>query len=291
MSHRSLAESRESRLISRQRTFSKHSVSAPRIDPVLYPEAFRVPVQISRAIRFVISADYLLRAPNCAVRRSLIVIFSAMQGDRFIPNRAATNFDLGFYMLTQTRKEKERAAALASQPAKTYGKLLAENMLPKRTRILAFQARPYASSSSAAEEVSFDYHPKPRKQRREISQSADRVLDAPDMVDDYYLNVLDWGSKNILSIALGGVVYLWNATNCSASELLRTEHDFAASVCWAPDGRRLVLGLNGSDIQLWDADSKQLVSSRAASSSCLRTIAGFPFLTRAVLSLFICRCR
>ncbi|CAA7407054.1 unnamed protein product [Spirodela intermedia] len=169
-------------------------------------------------------------------------------GDRFIPNRSAMDFDMAFYLLTQTRKEKEKAAALASHPGQTYGKLLAERLLPNRNRILAFQARPPASSSTAEE-------------TREISRSADRMLLIPEMADDYYLNALDWGSRNILSIALGRTVHLWNGTDGSTLEMMMAEDDLgaAASVSWAPDGRYLALGLNGSDVQLWDTDSQRLL--------------------------------
>ncbi|KAG0474156.1 hypothetical protein HPP92_016033 [Vanilla planifolia] len=48
--------------------------------------------------------------------------------------------------------------------------------------------------------------------KRYIPQSADRTLDAPDLVDDFYLNLLDWGSRNVLSIALDNTVYLWNSS-------------------------------------------------------------------------------
>lgn len=34
------------------------------------------------------------------------------------------------------------------------------------------------------------------RSHRYISPHPDRVLDAPDLVDDFYLNILDWGSKN-----------------------------------------------------------------------------------------------
>jgi cell division cycle protein 20 (cofactor of APC complex) len=46
---------------------------------------------------------------------------------------------------------------------------------------------------------------------RYISPDPERVLDAPEMVDDYYLNLLDWSSENILSVALCQSVYLWHA--------------------------------------------------------------------------------
>ena len=31
------------------------------------------------------------------------------------------------------------------------------------------------------------------------SQSQERILDAPDLVDDYYLNLLDWNAQNMVS--------------------------------------------------------------------------------------------
>lgn len=81
-------------------------------------------------------------------------------------------------------------------------------------------------------------------------------------MDDYYLNLLDWGSGNVLSIALGNTVYLWNATDGSTSELTTVEEDYGpvTSVSWAPDGRHIAIGLNSSDVQLWDSSSNRLVS-------------------------------
>lgn len=37
-------------------------------------------------------------------------------------------------------------------------------------------------------------------------------MDAPGLLDDSYLNLLDWGGRNILAIALGNAVYLWDAS-------------------------------------------------------------------------------
>ena len=41
--------------------------------------------------------------------------------------------------------------------------------------------------------------PRPKKAFRAVPQQPDRILDAPDLVDDYYLNLLDWGSSNAVS--------------------------------------------------------------------------------------------
>lgn len=87
-------------------------------------------------------------------------------------------------------------------------------------------------------------------------------MDAPDIVDDFYLNLLDWGSSNVLSIALGNTVYLWNALDSSTSELVTIDDDDGpvTSVSWAPDGRHLAIGLNNSHVQLWDSTAGRLVS-------------------------------
>ena len=92
-------------------------------------------------------------------------------------------------------------------------------------------------------------------------QTSERTLDAPDLVDDYYLNLLDWGSSNVLAIALGGTVYLWDASDGSTSELVTLEDETGpvTSVSWAPDGRHIAIGLNNSDVQLWDSTANRLV--------------------------------
>jgi len=43
---------------------------------------------------------------------------------------------------------------------------------------------------------------------RKISKSPYKVLDAPQIRDDFYLNVLDWSANNIVSVALENSVYL-----------------------------------------------------------------------------------
>lgn len=42
-----------------------------------------------------------------------------------------------------------------------------------------------------------------KKTSRQLNLSPQKILDAPDLKDDYYLNLLDWNSKGTLSIGLG----------------------------------------------------------------------------------------
>ena len=56
---------------------------------------------------------------------------------------------------------------------------------------------------------------KPRK----IASKPYRILDAPGLQDDFYLNLVDWSSQNILAVALESSVYVWNATTSTVQEL------------------------------------------------------------------------
>lgn len=38
---------------------------------------------------------------------------------------------------------------------------------------------------------------------RIISKTPERILDAPNLIDDYYLNLLDWSSNNVVAVSLG----------------------------------------------------------------------------------------
>jgi cell division cycle protein 20 (cofactor of APC complex) len=89
-------------------------------------------------------------------------------------------------------------------------------------------------------------------------------LDAPDLVDDYYLNLLSWSQNNVLAVALGQAVYLWNAETGAIDELMQCSDpdDYVTSLSWVADGgQHLAVGTNHADVQLWDATTLKQVRS------------------------------
>lgn len=70
---------------------------------------------------------------------------------------------------------------------------------------------------------------------RKISKTPFKVLDAPELQDDFYLNLLDWSSTNTMCVGLGTSVYLWSATTCQVSKLcdLMDDNDTVTSVSWS----------------------------------------------------------
>ncbi|KAK1388518.1 putative WD40/YVTN repeat-like-containing domain-containing protein [Heracleum sosnowskyi] len=95
-----------------------------------------------------------------------------------------------------------------------------------------------------------------------IPHNPERILDAPGITDYYCFNVLDWGSKNVLAIALEDKVHLWDASN-TVYQLAKLDEqtDLVMSVKWALDGRRVAVGLYNSDVQLWDSVANKLVNT------------------------------
>lgn len=95
----------------------------------------------------------------------------------------------------------------------------------------------------------------PRKQPRGIPKIPYKVLDAPDLVDDFYLNLVDWGSQNILGVGLGSCVYLWQAKNGTVGKLcdLGTD-DSVTSLSWIKRGTHLAVGTKKGLVQIWDAE-------------------------------------
>jgi len=107
---------------------------------------------------------------------------------------------------------------------------------------------------------------KVNKVTRHIPSAPERILDAPDLMDDYYLNLIDWSCVNIIAVALGQSVYLWNAATGAIDELLTLEHedDYVSSVSWVKEGGSyLAVGTNHCDVALWDVEaSRQLRSMK-----------------------------
>ncbi|KAI3707319.1 hypothetical protein L6452_25738 [Arctium lappa] len=180
--------------------------------------------------------------------------------DRFIPNRSAMDFGFANYMLTGRKVEKESTSPY-SPWRESYRKQLAEIFNVNRPRILAFKNKPLTSQEGVKEILPPSTTSKCAKRMRHISQSCERTLDAPELVDDYYLNLLDWGVTNTIAIGLGNSVYLWDAYEGTSCELLSTDDDCGpvTSVKWAPDGTYIAVGFNNSEVQLWDSSTNQLL--------------------------------
>lgn len=135
------------------------------------------------------------------------------------------------------------------------------------TRILAFKPAPPESSKPLDLRSQFNRPLKPANAasaqfRRRVATAPERVLDAPGLVDDYYLNLLDWSSGNQVAIGLERNVYVWSAEAGTVSCLLETSPDtYVSSVKWSGDGAYVGVGLGTGEVQIWDVEEGTKIRS------------------------------
>ena len=115
----------------------------------------------------------------------------------------------------------------------------------------------------------------PSKRKRRISKVPFKVLDAPALQDDFYLNLVDWSSQNVLAVGLGSCVYLWSACTSKVTKLcdLAGAEDLVTSVNWAQHGTHLAVGTNRGEVQLWDTIKCKKVRTMAGHNARVGALA------------------
>lgn len=102
----------------------------------------------------------------------------------------------------------------------------------------------------------------PRRNIRKIPKSPFKVLDAPSLTDDFYLNLVDWSAQNFLAVGLGTCVYLWSACTSKVTKLTDAgEADSICSVSWTRKGSHLAVGTRTGTVQIWDVHKNKKVRS------------------------------
>lgn len=188
--------------------------------------------------------------------------------DRFIPSRSGLSGDFNKSM---TADESD------------YSKVLSEvNGINNSARVLAFKNKAPAPKEENFSSLKVLYSVQGAKKAetvksfRHINTAPVKVLDAPDLLDDYYLNLMSWGSTNVLAIALAQTLYLWDASTGSIKEFmtLEGENDYISSVSWIQQGdSHLAIGTASNAVQLWDVHAGTKVRSMDGHSARVGALA------------------
>lgn len=130
--------------------------------------------------------------------------------------------------------------------------------------LLKYKKKPsskkYEGISSMLNMQSDAYYQNELKPMRKVSKLPFKVLDAPQLQDDFYLNLVDWSSQNMLAVGLGTEVYIWSACTSRVTKLCETSYaDNITSVAWSQKGRHLSVGISNGETQIWDTNQLELV--------------------------------
>ena len=124
--------------------------------------------------------------------------------------------------------------------------------------------------------VNFSGKPKAQNaaKTRQISTKPERVLDAPDLRDDFYLHLLDWSKNNHMAVALHDTLFIWNAADGSIEELYckQSEEDYISCVSWVTEGNYLAVGDSCASIDLWDVQSRKLMRTMRGHSDRISSL-------------------
>jgi len=225
--------------------------------------------------------------PTRSARNSTQTPTPPPSGDRFVPTRGVTCPELLASFASRLKFDNcDSTGDMTGRSAAgvQYNEALAQTLMPstaaKGKTFLSFRPSPakheanLTHSNSAAILRNCQPHQELRKIYREnlyfhsevssksycyrpISTTPERILDAPELIDDFYLNLLSWSSRNVLAVALGSSVYLWNATSGAISRLVHLDSAIVTALDFSSDGTRLAVGTSSAQVRFYDVGSLQ----------------------------------
>ncbi|CAJ0586708.1 unnamed protein product, partial [Mesorhabditis spiculigera] len=216
-------------------------------------------------------------------------------GDRMIPSRCASQLELASFLHSQSlanetmntsksaptspsKEELEKRKFMKMMRVKSSSDL---GGAEDQDRILVFRKNnaPLPPVGHMNTKVLFTTCVQPsstvKKSSRQIPSMADRILDAPNLVDDYYTELIDWGEGGLLAAALGSELYLWNPDSGDISVLIDQDsaEDMITAAKWSNEGRFLAVGGESGVIRLFDPSKgkelRKLTAPRLCRATCM----------------------
>eukprot|EP01002_Notosolenus_urceolatus_P014602 NODE_625_length_1902_cov_27.480842_g502_i0.p1 GENE.NODE_625_length_1902_cov_27.480842_g502_i0~~NODE_625_length_1902_cov_27.480842_g502_i0.p1 ORF type:complete len:513 (-),score=52.48 NODE_625_length_1902_cov_27.480842_g502_i0:40-1578(-) len=210
--------------------------------------------------------------------------------DRFIPNRSELSLELSHFSLmdeennkpfsqppgfnTPSKSKQAEGPVLPSGgllgPDAQYKRSLAKDLLQNgscdKDQILALKPKrrdPAASSRANTDTMDLlserarRHSPRAKKDSRVIPTSAERVLDAPEILDDFYTNTLEWSSTDLVAIGLGPTCFVWNPSTGDTQELSVAQNTAITSVSWHASGNAIAIGNEDTSVALFDVRTQK----------------------------------
>ncbi|XP_070497329.1 fizzy-related protein homolog [Chironomus tepperi] len=236
----------------------------------------------------------LLKHCSPTARRLFAAPESSSPSDRFIPCRANNNWETNYSTLTKSNEnssqsKKQRECGESARDSLAYSCLLKNELLGASIEdiknvsdenkmgylsnsnrgLFKFQQPsrqdfndPCPYSLSPVTLKSQKLLRSPRKATRKISRIPFKVLDAPELQDDFYLNLVDWSAQNVLAVGLGSCVYLWSACTSQVTRLcdLSSDGNTVTSVSWSERGHQLAVGTHHGYVTVWDVQASKQVN-------------------------------
>lgn len=99
------------------------------------------------------------------------------------------------------------------------------------------------------------------KYARRIPKVPQKILDAPGIIDDFYTNILDWSSQDVIGISLLNSVYLWksNKKQGKVSRLVELDGNCYCAIKFNPNGDTLAGGDDMGLLHIHDVEKQSMI--------------------------------
>lgn len=179
------------------------------------------------------------------------------KGDRFIPNEIRScAFQVEYHLPAD------------QFPCSNYEELLGKNILEQvdtnsNHKIMNFSNKMNKETKGSKNVLGKGINKNPtEKKSRNISKKPYKILDAPNLQDDFYLNLLDWSDKNQIAVALDTSLYLWSGCSSEITRLYETSQasDYICSVSFCDDNK-IAIGNSQGQIKVFDICKRKKVNN------------------------------
>lgn len=187
---------------------------------------------------------------------SKIIKSSRSSPDRFIPTgHSVSTFRMRSPGPKKVSADNDNGSPKSSKiTSETHESRIAEALGFDRSSNVFIYQKPCSSRCKAGDEQldSFlNFSASKAIPKRPVSMQPIKVLDAPNLRDDFYTTLLAWSSKGDLAVGLADNVYLWNNTDGTTQVPEDFSDQFVSSLAFSYHGDILAIGRVDGMVQFW----------------------------------------
>lgn len=94
-----------------------------------------------------------------------------------------------------------------------------------------------------------------RKNKFVLPAISFKILDAPDLADDFFTSLFELSSKDAIAVSLSDCLYVQSSSASQPTKLYEAfSCEAITSICWDPEGARIGVGNALGQVSVWDAE-------------------------------------
>ena len=177
--------------------------------------------------------------------------------DRFIPRR--DSMDLATFNINIIKDAKEKIKKTPKESA--YSSMLKENMAPsnqtRKNSLIINPDMPKKNGFYVPQSIQ-----KKRGKTKPIPDRPFKILEAPELTDDFYSNILDWSCQNQLAVCLNNIIYLMDMQTYNNTKLYHAyDCESITSIKFNKEGDKLIFGNIIGQLSVWDLNKQKEINS------------------------------